>query len=273
MEKMQKAKEAYEKTDEPYQDGDKVVFQEFSDEENDGFFQGEGDNEVEEGENTGFTSNVIKAPEFDLGKYEEIAAEILAKARREAESIRNDALVEAAEVRNAEALKGREEGYEEGYNQGIEAREKEMEELRASVEEEKASLQAEYNKQVAEIEPHLVNVIADVFEQVFLIQFADKKEIVLNIVKNAVEKIEDSKEFTIKVPVENLQFLIEHKAELQEKLGEYVKIEIISDNTLRDNQCIIDTDSGVFDCSLDIQLDNLVRDLKSLSITEFQNNR
>ena len=116
------------------------------------------------------------------------------------------------------------------------------------------------------MEPQLVSVVADIFEKVFLIQFAEKKEILLNLVRNAVNQIENSKEFLIKVPKENLQFIMDHKEELQESVGQYVSIEIISDNDLTDNQCIIHTDSGVFDCSLDIQLDNLVRDLKSLSI-------
>ena len=59
---------------------------------------------------------------------------------------------------------------------------------------------------------------------------------------------------------------MDHKDELQEQVGQYVTIEIISDNELTDNMCVIHTDSGVFDCSLDIQLDNLTRDLKSLSL-------
>ncbi|MBR5336916.1 MAG: flagellar biosynthesis/type III secretory pathway protein [Lachnospiraceae bacterium] len=138
---------------------------------------------------------------------------------------------------------------------------------RAAFEQEKAQLEEEYRNRLEEMEPQVVSVVADIFEKVFSIQFEGKKEIILNLVRNAVDGIENSKEFLIKVPKENLQFIMEHKEELQDKVGQYVSIEIISDGELTDNQCIIETDSGVFDCSLDIQLENLVRDIKSLSVT------
>ena len=44
-----------------------------------------------------------------------------------------------------------------------------------------------------------------------------------------------------------------------------MSLEIISDLSLEGNQCIIETDTGIFDCSMDVQLKNLIKDLKSLS--------
>ena len=37
------------------------------------------------------------------------------------------------------------------------------------------------------------------------------------------------------------------------------------DDSVSQGQCTIDTDEGLFDCGLDVQLTNLVRDLKALS--------
>ena len=34
---------------------------------------------------------------------------------------------------------------------------------------------------------------------------------------------------------------------------------------MKRSQCLIDTDMGIFDCSLDIQLENLIDDIKILA--------
>ena len=44
-----------------------------------------------------------------------------------------------------------------------------------------------------------------------------------------------------------------------------MSLEIVSDGGLTGNQCIIETDTGIFDCSMDVQLKNLIKDLRSLS--------
>ena len=36
---------------------------------------------------------------------------------------------------------------------------------------------------------------------------------------------------------------------------------------MKKNECIIETDAGVFDCSLDIELNNLIKDIKLLSLS------
>ena len=43
-------------------------------------------------------------------------------------------------------------------------------------------------------------------------------------------------------------------------------MEIGLDKTLEKNQCVIEMDNGIIDCSLDVQLEALKQDLKLLSI-------
>lgn len=218
--------------------------------------------EDEEGEEESAPEPVNAAPGMDMLAYKEMADEILKNAYDEAARIGTEAKASAVAMES----EARDRGYAEGLAKAEEDARASEEARSRELEAKKAELEAQYHEMMDEMEPQIVSVVADIFEKVFSIQFAGKKEILLNLVRNAVNQIENSKEFLIKVPKENLQFVMEHKEELQEKVGQYVSIEIISDGDLTDNQCIIETDSGVFDCSLDIQLDNLVRDLKSLSI-------
>ena len=55
------------------------------------------------------------------------------------------------------------------------------------------------------------------------------------------------------------------KEEIQAKVGSDVGIDIIADPLLNDSQCIIETDGGIFDCSIDTELDNLIREIRALS--------
>jgi len=77
--------------------------------------------------------------------------------------------------------------------------------------------------------------------------------------------IENSREFQIKVNEANFAFLSQYKEDLQKKVGEDVQLDIIMDPLLDQSQCIIETDGGVFDCSMGVELDSLIRDLKMLS--------
>ena len=50
--------------------------------------------------------------------------------------------------------------------------------------------------------------------------------------------------------------------------GSGVSLEIIADMTLSKNDCMIETEGGIFDCGLGTQLQELGKQLKLLSYTE-----
>ena len=107
-------------------------------------------------------------------------------------------------------------------------------------------------------------VIVTVFEKVFHIQFDDKKEILMHLIEDAILNIEDDKRFRVKVAEDNAMFLENHKTEILDRVGHDIELEIVSDATVEGNDCTIETDSGVFNCSLGTQLENLIKDIRSL---------
>ena len=48
-------------------------------------------------------------------------------------------------------------------------------------------------------------------------------------------------------------------------MSKEINLDIVADTTMKKNECIIETHAGVFDCSLDIELNNLIKDIKLLS--------
>ena len=190
------------------------------------------------------------------------AEEVLQSANSQAEAV----LAEAKEQSEAIRQQAQEEGLAKGLQEGRQQAQKELDELRQQLEEEKSAMQASYQKQLEELEPQLVDVIAEVFEQVFHVQFDDKKEILIYLIQNTILGVEGAKEFLVKVGIEDFAFLDSHRSEITEKVGTSVKVEIMADASLKDGQCIIETDSGIFDCGRDVQLEKLTKALRSLSL-------
>lgn len=56
-----------------------------------------------------------------------------------------------------------------------------------------------------------------------------------------------------------MSFLEKHKDEILDYVGHDIELEIVPDYTLNENACTIETDAGIFDCGVDVQLDNLMK--------------
>ncbi|MBR2402739.1 MAG: flagellar biosynthesis/type III secretory pathway protein [Lachnospiraceae bacterium] len=146
---------------------------------------------------------------------------------------------------------------------------KELQEKRAALEAEFSArfrdLELEYTSKRDNMEADLVDVILDVFNKVFHIQFDNKKHILMHLINDAILNIEGDRNFRIKVADSNVLFLENHREDILERVGHGIELEFIADSTMDGNDCLIETDSGVFDCSLGTQLENLIKDIRSLS--------
>ncbi len=198
----------------------------------------------------------------DMEAIQAQADEMLASAREEAEAIIAEAQGQA------EALKSHyeEEGKKTGYQEGLADAMNEFNAKKDELEAKRQQLQAEFEEKEHAMESELVDVITEVMERFFLVQFGNKSDLLFHLIDNALINIENRREFLIKVNDENFDFLNQYKSQLQEKVGNDLQLDIIRDPVLDIHQCLIETDGGVFDCSLDVELDNLVKDLKSLSM-------
>lgn len=218
----------------------------------------------------GFSEGIL-AEEVEMVLDEQPVTETI--TREEADQIIEEANQRAQEIiQEAEAKKdqiraeAREEGRQQGYQEGNEQAQRELQEEESKLQEYRQELESEYQQKEEELEPMLLNVITQVFEKVFHIQFDDKKDILSYLVKSAIMNIEGSKEFNVRVSEESYAFVEMHKEDILSKVGQNIALNITADSLLHDNECMIETDSGVFDCSLGVQLENLIKDMKCLCL-------
>lgn len=206
------------------------------------------------------------SPEEILQKAQEECEQMTAEARKQAERILAEAREQAALLQKQAEQSGYETGYGNGLQEGNEKAEAELALQRNKMEEERRRMEEDYRQKIEELEPYLVDIVADVFEKVFHVQFDDVKEILIYLIQQAILSAEGTKDFQVRVSLKDYEFMENHKSEIAERVGESVKVEIMADSSLQERQCMIETDSGVFDCGTDVQLDNLIKALRSLSL-------
>ena len=226
-----------------------------------------------------FRSNVIKAnpaPEEEEGAAgaetemmledarqaaEEILEQARARAQAEAEEILAIARADAETEREEVFATAREKGYQDGLSRAeniIAAKEKELL-------EQKRAMEAEFDAMIDSLEPRFIDTITDVYEHLFGVELSSYRDILVHLVGNAMRKIE-GKDFLVRVSGADYAYVTMKKQELTAALSSPgATLELVEDSTLRHNECMIETEGGIFDCSLGTQFGELRQKLMLLS--------
>lgn len=199
------------------------------------------------------------------------AEQVLQAARIQADLIEGKAKDEAdkmLESAKEQVLTLFEEQRQAGYAEGMRQFEEEREQLRSQLEDEysgkKDELTKEFETRKETLENDIVDAVIQVFDKVFHIQFEEKKEILIYLIKNTIDHNENDKNFHVRVSPENKQYLSEHPEIIAQEFSDQIMIDYIADPALDNTECTVETDSGVFDCSVDTEFQNLIKDIRSL---------
>ncbi len=207
--------------------------------------------------------NVIKAG--SAASHEEIEA-MLKDAKAQAQAIIDAAKKEAEQIRGSARDEGREEGYRDGHKEAEEEcrrkyREKELEcEARASAAER------DFQKKSEELEPLLVEKISGIFERVTGARLENDRETVLFLLNRALTGVDSGRNYVVHVSSTDYENVKAQKEQVAKGTGILPEsFEIVEDSTLSPNSCLIESEGGIWDCSLGTQLSLLVQQLKILS--------
>lgn len=202
--------------------------------------------------------------EEELRKKEEEANEKAQEIVNNAKADAQDIIEKAKSEAEVQASTVKENARKEGYKAGIVQYQNEIEDKKREFDEKVKELEEKFNKDRETMESDLLDVICEVVEKVFYCQFSNKKEILLNLCNRALSDNEDSKEILVKVSKNNIEEFQKKLPEITKDASENTSVQAVTDPLLSDDQCIIETDGGIIDCSLDTEMYNLMRDLKSL---------
>ncbi|MCM1496997.1 MAG: FliH/SctL family protein [Clostridium sp.] len=218
------------------------------------------------------TSDLSDAAERSV-ELKKIADEVVRSAKSEAESIVNQAHDEAEQMRAAaydevEQIKqqAKEEGYQNGYDEGMAAAQEAIQAQTDEFEQRKQDLESDFaDKEKAllqETESKMVDILCRLIPSVTGVVIEQQKDVLLYMINCAMRDLDNSKQFVIKVSTEDYEAVVQQKDAIYGALNPSIQIEIFEDAKLAPMQCLIETDHGIVDVSLDVQLHNLLTSLK-----------
>lgn len=226
--------------------------------------------DIAEDADAGFTGglNVISMDEVMDEERQKISEEtsvmsmeVLNEARAQADEIIAEANRAAENIRNQAYDTGFAQGIEEGKRQGA-----------VLLEEKRAALAQDYNRrlklleeQEKELEPHFASIIAGLVEKLTGVICENKKDVIVHLINKALKNLEKTSRIVLRVSKEDIAVVSSKRGEIMKYIREGTEFEIVEDAGLMLNQCIIETDNRIIDCSLDTQLDNLREHIKMLA--------
>lgn len=188
----------------------------------------------------------------------EKGAKIIEDARRKAEEILTGARKEADKILELAREEGQKQGFEQGFEEGI----LKTKSLEMQLNERERELQTAYEKQVRELEPKFVEVVIELLKTVTGVVLEDGKDVLLYLMEKALLNVENSDLYVLHVSKEDYDFITKQKEGMEEIIPSTSTLQILEDSQLIKNQCMIETNGYYIDCSLDVELDTLIRDLK-----------
>ena len=186
----------------------------------------------------------------------------LASLQAQIEQEKEQAQLEIDQMKAKAFEEANEQGYQEGYRKGLDS----VQELQKQCEDERLQQEQEYQKKLEEMEPLMVDTLCDVYSHIFKVEVKEHKELVLKLLQDTLLKVDGTGSVIVHVAKEDYAYVQEQKAALLEEAGmQSGSVEIVSDAALARAQCMIETEGGVYDCSLDTELAELKRRLMLLA--------
>ena len=201
-------------------------------------------------EKEALTAEIMSLRE-EIESAKDEADRILENARNEAEALKNQVYEEA-----------RKQGYTDGNAEGV----AEAEEIRRQAVEMQETLEREYEEKFAALEPEFIDAISGIYEHIFKVDLSSYRNMVMHLLEDTFDSVEDNRNVIVHVNKDDFADIAARKDELIEQAGLLPDhVEFISDVTLGPGGCMIETDGGIYDCSLETELSELRRKLKLLS--------
>ncbi len=221
-------------------------------------------------EEGGPVSNVIKANAEELealrAQASQEAEDILAEAREEAGRILAEAQEQAQRDRKQTLEEARDQGYQDGYREGNDKAAQEAESVRKEQERRGQELEEDYRQKVEELEPMFIDLLTGIYEHIFHVDLHSYREILVYLISNTMRKIEGGQGFLVHVSREDYPYVSMQKKQIASNVASpNCTVEIVEDVTLAKNECLIETEGGIFDCGLGTQLAELGQKLRLLS--------
>lgn len=196
-----------------------------------------------------------------IAEAEEQAKFIIDNAKGDADAIVLEARKKAEEILD----EAKNSGFEQGYSEGKQKADAETQTKLDEIEQLKTQLMSNYQEKVKTLEADLVDVILKVINDVTHVISEDKVDLVAGLIRTVIDDDVTSDSFVIRVSKEDAEFVKNNKDKIIDDVAKINDIIVVEDGTMKKGQCMVETNFGIYDCSLDVQLEALIKEIKLLA--------
>lgn len=169
---------------------------------------------------------------------------LLEKAKKEAEIIKKKAY---------------EEGFIKGKNEGLELEKKRLSEIVHNLINGLSEINYLKEKMVEQLEKNMIILIKEISKKVILNETFTNKEIVKNLIKQALQQLIDKTHVDIKVSPQDFEYLLKFKKKFLEEVEGLKHINIIKEKKVKPGGFIIETDAEILDGRIEKRLENIFK--------------
>lgn len=197
--------------------------------------------------------------------------ELVEAAKAEIEEMKAAALKEAEALRVQAAEEGRRAGYDDGFARGhsealqeIEKAEQKVKEAIQQTEAERDALRREYEEKLQEMEPMMVEELTAIYDHVFAAGLKEQSEIIFHLLDTTLHRIDSGREFIVRVSQADYEYINARKDEFLTGMPG-VRMDLVADVMMKQGEGMIETGGGLFDCSIDVELQELKHRIRMLA--------
>lgn len=203
-----------------------------------------------------------------------IADSIIADAKKQAEAILSQAKNQAESTvagaaQQAEASKeqivgeARQKGYEEGYANGQERITTEMEDLIYNIDNFAKCRFEMKNRIIKSIHTDILDLVLSISEKICKVQLSQNKEVLENLVKEAISLLKEKESVTIIVNPEMAQKIYAISDNLKNSIHNLEHIKIVEDTSVSPDGTIVESVGSRIDARVSAQIEQISHKLFS----------
>ncbi len=173
------------------------------------------------------------------------------RGKFEAEKMIKEAELKVSEIEHEAYKKGYDAGREEGYKEG-QAEVMRLIDRLGTIVSTAVDIRDDIIKSSEKLMTEMILMIA---RKVIKDEIVERREVVINNIKEAIRRVKDRDRIDIRVNFADLDMTTAHKDELIKMMESLKKVNIYEDSRVERGGCIIETDVGAIDAKISTQLD------------------
>ncbi|MBN1532252.1 MAG: flagellar assembly protein FliH [Spirochaetes bacterium] len=183
------------------------------------------------------------------------------RGKFEAEKMIKEAELKVSEIEHEAYKKGYDAGREEGYKEG-QAEVMRLIDRLGTVVSTAVDIRDDI---IRSSEKLMVEMILMIARKVIKDEIVERREVVINNIKEAIKRVKDRDRIDIRVNFADLDMTTAHKDELIRMMESLKKVNIYEDSRVERGGCIIETDVGAIDARISSQLDAIEEAIRNTS--------